>query len=151
MGAHHGDMVRGAEHAARPVDEGAHTLRDDGGRKIGELCIGGVAGELPGRAGYETKQCAQTDKEKIAADERIKTLEAKRDVLVAEGGSCLNAIMRAGFGIPPMIYLGKLYLFDKVLGWGATDPLSPELWNVLWTVVGFYFLDQIAGRVTRRK
>ena len=100
---------------------------------------------------YETKLRAQTDKEKIAADERIKTLEAKRDVLVAEGGSRLNAIMRAGFGIPPMIYLGKLYLFDKVLGWGATDPLSPELWNVLWTVVGFYFLDQVAGRVARRK
>ena len=100
---------------------------------------------------YEAKQRAQTDKEKIAADERIKTLEAKRDVLVAEGGSRLNAVMRAGFGIPPMIYLGKLYLFDKVLGWGTTDPLSPELWNVLWTVVGFYFLDQIAGRVTRRK
>jgi hypothetical protein len=100
---------------------------------------------------YEAKQRAATDKEKIAADERIKTLEAKRDVLVAEGGSRLNTIMRAGFGIPPMIYLGKLYLWDKVLGFGATDPLSPELWNVLWTVVGFYFLDQIAGRVTRRK
>ena len=72
-------------------------------------------------------------------------------VPIAEGSSRLNAIMRAGFGIPPMIYLSKLYLFDKVLGWGTTGPLSPELWNVLWTVVGFYFLDQIAGRVTRRK
>ncbi len=89
------------------------------------------------RAGYEAKQRATTDKEKIAADERIRALEARRDVLVAEGSSRINAIMRAGYGIPPMIYLGKLYVWDKVLGWGVTDPLSPELWNVLWTVVGF--------------
>ena len=124
------------------------------------LCLHGLrssAGYLQSKiadriaSAYEAKQQAQTDAEKIAADERIKTLEARRDVLVGEGGSRINAIMRAGFGVPPMVYLGKLYLWDKVLGLGATDPLSPELWNVLWTVVSFYFLDQIAGRVTRRK
>ena len=70
---------------------------------------------------------------------------------MAEAGSRINAIMRAGFGLPPMIYLAKLYLWDKVLGWGVTDPLSPELWNVLWTVVGFYFLDQITGRFTAKR
>ena len=119
---------------------------------IGMLAKAGI-GTIADRiaSAYEAKQKATTDKEKIAADERIKGLEARRDVQMAEAGSRINAIMRAGFGLPPMIYLAKLYLYDKVLGWGATDPLSPELWNVLWTVVGFYFLDQITGRFTKRK
>jgi hypothetical protein len=84
---------------------------------------------------------ATTDREKIAAEERVKTLEQRRAVLVAESGSRLNSLMRAAYGVPPAIYLGKLYVWDKVLGWGVTDPLSPMMENVLWTVVGFYFLQ----------
>lgn len=91
---------------------------------------------------------AATDKEKIAADERVKTLEAKRDALVASPGIG-NSIMRALYGLPPAIYLGKLYVWDKVLGLGTTDTLSPELWNILWTIVGFYFLDHTV-RIFRR-
>jgi hypothetical protein len=92
---------------------------------------------------------ATTDKEKIAADERVKGLEVKRDVMVAEAGSKLNAVMRAAYGIPPAIYLAKLFVYDKVLGFGTTDPISPMMENVLWTVVGFYFLHHTA-RMLRR-
>jgi hypothetical protein len=84
---------------------------------------------------------AQTDREKISSEERVRTLEQRRAVLVAESGSRLNSLMRAAYGVPPAIYLGKLYVWDKVLGWGVTDPLSPMMENVLWTVVGFYFLQ----------
>src|SRR3990167_11151676 len=83
---------------------------------------------------YEAKQKATTDKEKIAADERIKTLEAKRDVLVAEAKSPINALIRVLFALPPAVYLAKIFVYDKVLGWGVTDPLSDELEQIVWIV-----------------
>lgn len=92
---------------------------------------------------------AATEQERIAADERIKALQTRRDVMVAEAGSKINALMRLAFAIPPAVYLAKLYLWDKVLGWGTTDDLSPIMENVLWTVVGFYFLQWTIGRTAR--
>lgn len=83
---------------------------------------------------------AQTDREKIAADERVKSLELQRDVMVSEAGSRINAFMRLAFAVPPAIYLGKLFVWDKVLSLGRTDPLSPMMEGVMLTVVGFYFL-----------
>ena len=98
---------------------------------------------------WEARQRAQTDAEKIAADERIKTLEMRRDVLVAESGSRVNGFLRLLFVLPVALYVGKLFVWDKVLGLGATDPLSPMMEGVLWTVVGFLFLDNTAGKVAR--
>lgn len=92
---------------------------------------------------------AITDQERIAAEERVKTLEARRDVLVAESGLPINTIVRLLFALPPAIYLAKLYVYDKVLGLGATDPLSPELWDVLWTVIAFYFLSELGSKAAR--
>ena len=100
---------------------------------------------------YEAKQKATTDKEKIAADERIKTLEAKRDVLVSEAKSPINALIRVLFALPPAVYLAKIFVYDKVLGWGVTDPLSDELEQIVWIVLSFYFLAEITGRFARRK
>jgi hypothetical protein len=99
---------------------------------------------------YAAKQNALTDQERIAADVQIKTLEAKRDVMVAESRSPLNQMMRALYAVPPGIYLAKIYLWDKVLGWGSTDGLTPLLEGVMWTAVSFYFLQDITERWRRR-
>lgn len=98
---------------------------------------------------WEARQRAQTDAEKIAADERIAFLKAKQAVQVAEAGSKINALVRLLFAVPPALYLAKLYVWDKVLGLGTTDPLSPLMESVLFTVVGFYFLTDGAERVAR--
>jgi hypothetical protein len=92
---------------------------------------------------------ATTEQAKIEADEHIKTLTAQRDVQIAESGSRINALVRLGFALPPMIYMAKLYVWDKTLKFGTTDPLSPMMENVLWTVVGFYFLQWTIGRTVR--
>lgn len=92
---------------------------------------------------------AATDKEKIAAEERVKSLEARRDVLAAESGSRINAMIRAGFALPFVIYNAKLVLWDKVLGLGATDGLSAELFQVELACIGFYFLYDITARFKR--
>jgi hypothetical protein len=109
---------------------------------------------------------ATTDQERIAADERIKSLQAKRDVLIAESGSSkVNAFLRAALAAPVVVVLSKLYIWDKVVGSASgcagpmgsalecatfrTDPLDTNQWAIITAVVGFYFLYEGAVNVTR--
>lgn len=96
---------------------------------------------------------AKTDQQKIASQERINSLQAKRDVMIAESGaSKLNAFVRACLAAPVAIVLGKIYVFDKAFGqWtgGHTDALDPNLWNVITATIAFYFLYEGAVNVTR--
>lgn len=96
---------------------------------------------------------AKTDQEKIASQERINSLQAKRDVMISESGaSKINAFMRASLAAPVAIVLGKIYIWDKALGeWtgGHTDALDPNLWNVITATIAFYFLYEGAVNVTR--
>lgn len=119
---------------------------------LAKIGIGTIATKIA--AAYEAKQKAKTDQAKVAADERIKTLEARRDVMVAEGHSPWNAGMRAFIAVGPALYLFKIFVIDKVvcppLGLACrTDPLSPELWQVVTAVIGFYFLVEGGIAVTR--
>lgn len=114
---------------------------------LASLGIGTIATKIA--AAYEARQKAVTDTQKIQADERIKTLEARRDVMVAEAGSPINAVIRAGIAIGPMLYLLKIFVWDKVLGLGSTDALSSELWEVVKATLAFYFLYEAATTVAR--
>lgn len=84
---------------------------------------------------------AKTEQERIYADERIKTLEAKRDVILKSQENRAERFIRSLFALPFVVYIWKLVLWDKVLELGVTDPLSPTLEYILWTVLGGYFLD----------
>lgn len=87
---------------------------------------------------------AQTEHERIEADEHIKMLSARRDVLVAEAGTPWNAVARAWLILPPSIYIAKLFVWDKVLGWGSTDGLSDNLWWIVTVIYAFYFLGDVS-------
>lgn len=96
---------------------------------------------------------AQTDQEKIAADERVKTLEARRDVLVAESGQKWNGRMRLFIAFGPAFCLNKIFIWDKALGGltgGRTDALDDNLWKVVAAVIGFYFLYEASRFLARR-
>lgn len=92
---------------------------------------------------------AETDQEKIHAEERVKALQARRDVMAAEAGSRINALIRAGFALPFVIYNAKLVVWDKVLSLGSTDGLSSELFQIEMICIGFYFLYDITARLKR--
>lgn len=95
------------------------------------------------------KADAKTEQERIAADERLRSLEARRDVMVGESGLRLNAYMRFFIAVGPAVYLTKIFIWDKVLKLGTTDALDPNLWQVVIAVIGFYFLYDIAARFKR--
>lgn len=84
---------------------------------------------------------AQTDKDRIAAQERINTLQAQQAVLIADAGkSKLDIFVRVGFALPFILYNAKIIVYDKMLSLGVTDPLSSQLVSVELAIIGFYFL-----------
>lgn len=107
------------------------------------LSSGGIAaiGEQLNKA-YDAKLKATNDHEKLEAEETIARLQAQQAILTAEQGRWLTAWVRPAIALPFVIYLWKLVIYDKVLAWGSTDNLSPELWNLMMVVMGAYFLTR---------
>jgi hypothetical protein len=90
---------------------------------------------------------AQTEQQRIAADERIATLNARRDSILAAQSDPFERWVRIGFALPFILYIWKLVVWDKLLGLGATDALSMDLWNILYIVLGGYFVDTVVRRL----
>ena len=120
--------------------------------------ITGLAGPLAS-AYAKTKDlemariAAGTETEKAAFDAQIALSHDRAQVIVAEAGSRLNAIIRGALAFGPMVYLNKLYVWDKVIGSFAgytqdiftTDPLDEKLWTVVTVVLSFYFMSDMVS------
>lgn len=89
---------------------------------------------------YQSKLNAANDAERIAADERINILEARKSIIQSAQSDRAERWVRIGFGVLFLAYNAKLIIWDKLLEWGTTDPLSPELAYIQMTVLGGYFL-----------
>lgn len=90
---------------------------------------------------YQSKLAATNDKERIAADERINNLEARKAIILAAQSDPFERWVRILFALPFTIYIWKLVVYDKVLEWGATDNLSADLWVVFYIILGGYFVE----------
>lgn len=102
------------------------------------------------RGAYEAKLKATNDEQKLEAEQEIARLEAQQAVLLAEQGRWLTAWVRPAIAAPFVIYIWKLVIWDKVLGYGATDDLSPQLWQMMTVVVTAYFLTRPLEKFFRR-
>lgn len=89
---------------------------------------------------HEAKLRAANDADKLEAERRIAELSAQQAVLLAEQGSWLTRWIRPAFALPFVVYNAKIILWDKVLGLGATDPLTAEYWQLQTVIFGAYFL-----------
>jgi hypothetical protein len=91
---------------------------------------------------------AQSNEQRAEILERIKALEAVRDVQVTEAGNKLTAWLRVAAAAPFIVYVWKLVLWDKIVlaGAGTTDDLSPHLWYLALVVYGFLFLHWTIGQ-----
>lgn len=109
--------------------------------------LSGLAGEI--RQAHKDKLEAANDSERIAAEERMDLALRRVEAQTKGAGSWMAKTMRAGFAIPFILYNAKLIVWDKMLGLGSTDALSPYLETVGWIVIGFYFFDNTL-RLARR-
>ncbi len=95
---------------------------------------------------------AETEQQKIAAEENIKALEFRRDVLLKETNSPWNNVARFAFLGPFAFYLWWVVAYDKIAcKWihldetvCTTDPLSPWLVSIAGLIIGFYFLGDVS-------
>lgn len=94
---------------------------------------------------------ATTQEAQIASNERISQLQQQRDVLIADAAhGSWDIWLRTIMAIGPALYIAKIFLWDKVLGpvtHGSTDPLDPNLWQVVFVVLGFYFLSSTSTKI----
>lgn len=115
-------------------------------RLLTSLFGGGIPDQL--RRAYESKLKAKNDSERIAAEIDIARLEA-RQASHAIGGRWITLIQIL-WALPFVAYNAKLIVWDKMLGWGVTDPLSPELYQLQGIIVGFFFVTTTIRAVVRR-
>jgi hypothetical protein len=109
---------------------------------------------------YKARLDASNTKDRIAADLAAKEIEAeigaRREasaVIIAEQGRWYTAIIRPLLAFPIIIYLWKVIVWDKVLGLGATDPLTGMVadWSgtILTAYVGGRSIEKVA-RIFKR-
>lgn len=110
--------------------------------------IAAIGGEL--RQAYEARLKATNDHEKLEAEQNIARLEAQQAVLLAEQGRWLTAWVRPAIALPFVLYIWKLVIWDKVLGYGTTDDLSPQLWQMMTVIITAYFLTRPFEKVFRK-
>jgi hypothetical protein len=111
-----------------------------------QLLGGGIPDQL--RRAYEAKLNAANDSDRIAAEVQVARLEA-RQASHAIGGRWITMI-QIGFALPFVLYNAKLVVYDKMMGLGVTDPLSPALYDLQSVIIGFFFVTTTVRAVVGR-
>lgn len=106
--------------------------------------ITGITRELA-QARVAIEQEKNTER-RIELEGKIAALNAQQSVLIESQQYFLNRLARFLLTVPIIVILWKLFIWDKVLGWGVTDPLGQDLWDVLKIVMGGYFVTLAIDR-----
>ena len=106
--------------------------------------------------GYRAKLEAGNTSERIAADLAARELaveqrerELAAQVVIAEQGRWYTALPRPLFAFAFIIYVWKVVVWDKVLGWGSTDALSGDVAQWAMIVLTAYFGGRSLEKVAR--
>ena len=106
--------------------------------------------------GYRAKLEAGNTSEPIAADLAARELaveqrerELAAQVIIAEQGRWYTALPRPLFAFAFIIYVWKVVVWDKVLGWGSTDALSGDVAQWAMIVLTAYFGGRSLEKVAR--
>ena len=101
-----------------------------------------------GRTRVELEKEKNTER-RIELEGEVAALNAQQSVLIHTQQYFLNRLARFLLTVPIIVILWKLFIWDKVLGWGVTDPLGADLWDVLKIVMGGYFVTLAIDRWRR--
>jgi hypothetical protein len=105
---------------------------------------------------YKAKLDAANTKDRVAADLAAKEIEAEIEtrkqassIIIAEQGRWYTAIIRPLLATPVIIYFWKVILWDKVLGLGATDPITGMVADWTGTIITAYVGGRSIEKVAR--
>lgn len=102
---------------------------------------------------YAKQQDQLTERERIKNDFLIEQMQMRQALLLEEQKHRLTRWIRPAFAYPLAFYLGKIWVWDKALGWGASDPVDENLLWVMTAIISFYFVSRPIEKVfsIRRK
>lgn len=92
-------------------------------------------------------QNATTEQARIAAEERVKALEAKRDVVIAASANDRWWSTRELIGKCVFLYVFKIIVWDTVFQFDVTPNPGEQVTLIVMTVIGFYFVSRAAEKV----
>lgn len=72
--------------------------------------------------------------------ELLETKKLQAQIVIAEQNHWYTAMIRPLMALPIVIYTWKVVVWDKVFGWGVTDPLGDTMSWVFTAIVGAYFI-----------
>jgi hypothetical protein len=131
--------------------------------KVGAWLLSFLSGGTVGRIldTLDRRADAQTEREKVRKEVTIEAIRAEvaaqqsgRDILIAEQGRWYTAAIRPLLALPVIIFFWKVIVWDKVLGWGSTDPLTGAAaeWAgaIVTTYVGGRTVEKVASTISAR-
>jgi hypothetical protein len=110
---------------------------------------------------YKAKLDAANTQDRIAANLTVREIEAEIEarkqasaIILAEQGRWYTAIIRPLLALPIIIYFWKVIVWDKVLGFGSTDPITGMMadWAgmIITAYVGGRSIEKVARIFARR-
>lgn len=96
-------------------------------------------------AGSHEARAVELSQQALALEKREAELNAS--VIIAEQGNWVTRSVRPMWSLPFILFTWKVIVWDKMLGWGSTDPLDPKMWGVFMLMVGAYFGGRSAEKV----
>ena len=105
---------------------------------------------------YKAKLDASNTRDRIAADlaaheiqAEIEARKAASAVIMAEQGRWYTAMIRPLLAFPLIIYVWKVIVWDKVLGWGSTDPITGMVADWMGMIITAYVGGRSIEKVAR--
>ena len=122
---------------------------------LGGPIVSGLIGAYRAKLESASKQdVLAVDLAKAELEAEIAARAEANKIIIAEQGRWYTAIIRPLFALPFIIFAWKVIVWDKVLAWGTTDALDPNMWSVFLAVVTAYFggrsLEKIARVFSKR-
>lgn len=99
---------------------------------------------------YQAKLAAQTNKDKLAADQAVKFYEGQIALATTAAQSDKWWSTRELVGKCALIYVAKIVVWDTVLGWGVTPDPGPQVTGIVMMVIGFYFGSKAVTDIAAR-
>ena len=98
-------------------------------------------------ANSEDQRAAELMQRELDVEQRERELATQ--IVIAEQGRWYTALPRPLFALAFIIYVWKVVVWDKVLGLGATDPLSGDVAQWAMIVLTAYFGGRSLEKVAR--
>lgn len=105
---------------------------------------------------YKLKLQAVTGQDKMAADLAVEEIKAEIEsrkqaaaIILAEQGTWFTRLPRAIVQYSFAVFVAKVVVWDKVLGWGSTDPLTGDVGSWAGMLMAMWFGGRTIEKVAQ--